>query len=218
MLRQPGAHLLELGLVAPGQRPAQPDGGVLGEVGGGQLTGEAGGSEDDDVELTGVAFSGHDPILPHPAGAEPDRPTLRPRLMDTPAKAALGGGLISTLAIGGMVAAGVLATSAAVVVSDPTAPPARADGLVRFADCDSLRSWYVDHTIDEVGPWGWGGQAVPMMAPRTWPARRAAAATRARRSPTARPAPTPRRPTSTSPTSPRPTGGSSYACGTGGAW
>ncbi|WP_027859977.1 beta-propeller domain-containing protein [Marmoricola sp. URHB0036] len=83
--------------------------------------------------------------------------------MDTPARAALGGALISTLAIGGMVAAGVLATSAALVASDPVAPPAHADGLVRFADCDSLRDWYVQHTLDRVGPYGWGGDNVPMM-------------------------------------------------------
>ena len=83
--------------------------------------------------------------------------------MDTPARAALGGALISTLAIGGMVAAGVLATSAALVASDPVAPAAHADGLVRFADCDSLRDWYVEHTVDQVGPWGWGGRNVPMM-------------------------------------------------------
>ena len=84
--------------------------------------------------------------------------------MDTPAKAALGGGLISTLAIGGMVAAGVLATSATVVLTDPTAPPAGAAGLVPFDDCDSLLDWYVDHSLDEVGPWGWGGRMWPMMA------------------------------------------------------
>src|SRR4051794_31129918 len=84
--------------------------------------------------------------------------------MDTPVKAALGGGLTSTLAIGGMVAAGVLAASAALVVSDPSASPARADGLTRFADCEALREWYVDHTVDEVGAYGWGGRMVPMMA------------------------------------------------------
>ena len=48
-----GAHRLELALVAPGQRPAQAGGGVLGEVGGGELAGEAGGSEDDDVVVCG---------------------------------------------------------------------------------------------------------------------------------------------------------------------
>jgi uncharacterized secreted protein with C-terminal beta-propeller domain len=71
---------------------------------------------------------------------------------------------MKTLAISGLVAVGVLATSAALVSADPAAPPARADGLVRFADCDALRTWYVDHTIHEVGPYGWGGQVVPMMA------------------------------------------------------
>ena len=50
--REAGADRLELGLVAPGQGPAEPGGGVLGEVGGGQLAGEAGGSEEDDVVVT----------------------------------------------------------------------------------------------------------------------------------------------------------------------
>src|SRR3954452_9747753 len=103
-------------------------------------------------------------ILPHAAGVEPGRHSVRPTRMDTPVKAALGGGLISTLAIGGMVAAGVLAASAALVVSDPSASPARADGLTRFADCEALREWYVDHTVDEVGAYGWGRRMVPMMA------------------------------------------------------
>lgn len=71
--------------------------------------------------------------------------------METPAKTALGGGLISVLAIGGMVTVGVLA--------DPAAPPASAAGaLVTFEDCDALQAWYVDHTIDQVGPYGWGGR------------------------------------------------------------
>ncbi len=84
--------------------------------------------------------------------------------MDTPAKAALGGGLISTLAFGGMVAAGVLATSATIVLTDPTTPAANATDLVPFKNCDSLRDWYVDHALDQVGPWGWGGRNIPMMA------------------------------------------------------
>ena len=101
--------------------------------------------------------------------------------------------------------------------SDPSAPPARADALVRFADCDALRAWYVDHTIDQVGPWGWGGAGRADDAPRTLartPSFRRRLGQGGR--PTGRPAPTPRRPTSTSPTSRRPTVGSSYACGTGG--
>jgi len=80
--------------------------------------------------------------------------------METPAKTALGGSLISVLAIGGMVAVGVTAG----VVADPGAPPARAaDGLTTFQDCASLQRWYVDHTIDQVGPYGWGGRMRTMM-------------------------------------------------------
>src|SRR4051794_35596498 len=113
----------------------------------------------------GCGRSRIDPIVPHRPPREPCRPTLRPTPMDTPAKAVIGGSLITTLAIGGMVAAGLLATSAALVVADPVAPPASADGLVRFQDCEALRDWYVDHSVDEVGPWGWGGGRMgPMMA------------------------------------------------------
>jgi len=80
--------------------------------------------------------------------------------METPAKTALGGGLISALAIGGMVAVGV----AAGVVADPAPPPAgAATGLTAFEDCDALQAWYVDHTIDQVGPYGWDGQRWTMM-------------------------------------------------------
>ncbi len=71
--------------------------------------------------------------------------------METPGKTAIGGSVVSALAIGGMVLAGV--------VADPAAPPARAaTGLSTFSDCDALQSWYVDHTIDQVGPYGWGGR------------------------------------------------------------
>jgi hypothetical protein len=79
--------------------------------------------------------------------------------MEAPAKTAVGGSLITTLAIGGMVAAGVTVG----VVADPVAPPARAaDGLTTFADCDALKGWYVDHTIDQVGAYGWGGRWITM--------------------------------------------------------
>lgn len=72
-------------------------------------------------------------------------------------KVAAGGGLGSALTIGALFAAGVF-TGGAVVVADPlTEPAAAADGLVRFEDCDELLDWYVDHAIDEVGPYGWGG-------------------------------------------------------------
>ena len=79
--------------------------------------------------------------------------------MDTPAKTAIGGSLISALAVGGMVAVGVTVG----VVADPVAPPARAaQGLTPFADCDALQKWYVGHTIDQVGPYGWGGRWMTM--------------------------------------------------------
>ncbi len=87
--------------------------------------------------------------------------------MDTPAKVAIGGGLLSALTVGGLVGAGVLATSAGVVLADPTAPAAQAAGLSRFEDCDSLRTWYVDHAVDEVGPWGWGGRMRPLLRRET---------------------------------------------------
>lgn len=75
--------------------------------------------------------------------------------MHTPAKTALGDSLISALVIGGMVVVGV----AAGVVADPGAPPARAGtGLVGFEDCGALKAWYVDHAIDQIGPYGWGGR------------------------------------------------------------
>ena len=156
-LRQPGAHRLELGLVAPGQRPAQPDGCVLGEVGRGQLAGEAGGSEDDDVVVAGVSVERAQvllggtgrlpPFSPIGDRAEPGRPTLRHTPMDTPAKAALGGGLISTLGDrrhGGGGRARDLGGAGAHRSRRPR-PPVR-PGWCPFEDCDALRSWYVDHT------------------------------------------------------------------------
>lgn len=75
--------------------------------------------------------------------------------MEPPAKTALRGSLISAIAIVGMVVVGITAG----VVADPGAPAARAaDGLTAFEDCAGLQSWYVEHTIDQVGPYGWGGQ------------------------------------------------------------
>jgi hypothetical protein len=82
--------------------------------------------------------------------------------METPAKTALGGSLISALALGGMVVVGVTAG----VVADPGAPPARAaTGLTTFQDCASLQRWYVDHTLDQVGPYGWAGRIWPERMP-----------------------------------------------------
>jgi hypothetical protein len=51
LLRQPVAHRHQLAGVAPGERPPAALRGVLGEVAGDQLTGEAGRPEEHDVEL-----------------------------------------------------------------------------------------------------------------------------------------------------------------------
>ncbi len=77
--------------------------------------------------------------------------------MRSPSKSVLGGGLLTAFVLGGLVTAAVLA--------DPGAPPARAaEGLTQFDSCSELQSWYVEHTIDQVGPYGWGGG-------RAWTAR-----------------------------------------------
>jgi uncharacterized secreted protein with C-terminal beta-propeller domain len=78
-------------------------------------------------------------------------------------KVALGGGFVSLATVGGLVAAGLLATTATLVVTDPLAPRANADSLSRFDSCASLLDWYVDHSVDEVGPYGWGGPAIYAM-------------------------------------------------------
>lgn len=72
-------------------------------------------------------------------------------------KAALGGTFVSAATVGGLVLGGVFATTATLVVTDPLAPRASADSLTRFDSCARLLDWYVDHSIEEVGPYGWGG-------------------------------------------------------------
>lgn len=68
-----------------------------------------------------------------------------------------GGGL-AALGIGTLVASGVLAASAVVVVGDPLAGRAvAASGLKPFGSCAELRDWYVDAATSDVGPYGWDG-------------------------------------------------------------
>jgi len=74
-------------------------------------------------------------------------------------KTALGGGIVSVATVGGLALGGVFATSATLVLTDPTAPRASADSLTRFDRCSSLLAWYVDHAVQEVGPYGWDGPA-----------------------------------------------------------
>ena len=70
---------------------------------------------------------------------------------------ALGGGAVSAVAAGALVAGGIFATTATLVVTDPLAPRASADSLKPFDGCASLLRWYVDHGVREVGPYGWNG-------------------------------------------------------------
>jgi uncharacterized secreted protein with C-terminal beta-propeller domain len=72
-------------------------------------------------------------------------------------KVALGGSIVSIGTAGALVAAGVFATTATLVVADPFTPAASADSLSRFDSCAALLNWYVDHGVDEVGPYGWAG-------------------------------------------------------------
>jgi hypothetical protein len=75
-------------------------------------------------------------------------------------RVALGGGLVSTVTAAALVAGGVLATTTTLVVTDPTAPRASADSLRRFDGCPALLRWYVDHGVEDVGPYGWNGPAL----------------------------------------------------------
>jgi len=72
-------------------------------------------------------------------------------------KVALGGSLASVATVGALVAGGVFATTATLLVTDPLAPRANADSLQKFDSCAALRDWYVGHGVDEVGPYGWSG-------------------------------------------------------------
>ena len=61
-------------------------------------------------------------------------------------------------------AVGTLALAAVATIGGALAPvgtgivPASATTLRPFDDCEELRDWYVEHTVDQVGPYGWGGR------------------------------------------------------------
>lgn len=66
--------------------------------------------------------------------------------------------MASAAVAGWLVAAGIFATTATLVVTDPLAPPARAeDALTSFEGCAELLDWYVSHGVKDVGPYGWDG-------------------------------------------------------------
>ncbi|MFL6022691.1 MAG: beta-propeller domain-containing protein [Marmoricola sp.] len=77
-------------------------------------------------------------------------------------KLAIGGGAVSAATAAALVAGGVFATSATLVVG-PAAGPAGADSLVRFDSCADLRDWYVQNNLSQVGPYGWGGPRIYML-------------------------------------------------------
>jgi hypothetical protein len=70
-------------------------------------------------------------------------------------KLALGGSVASVATAGCLVAAGVFATSATLVVTDPVARPAQADELTAFDSCAALLDWYVARGVKDVGAYGW---------------------------------------------------------------
>lgn len=73
--------------------------------------------------------------------------------------------MASAAVTGWLVAAGVFATTATLVATDPLAPPARAaDALTSFEGCSELLDWYVSHGVKDVGPYGWGGLFYPAIA------------------------------------------------------
>src|SRR5689334_11766369 len=98
---------------------------------------------------------------------EPDAAYSRPNRMRLLSKVAFGGGLASAATATWLVAAGVFATSATLVALDPVAPQAEAHprALTTFDSCPALLDWYVDNTVKDVGPYGWGGGIMPAAGP-----------------------------------------------------
>ncbi len=88
-------------------------------------------------------------------------------------KVALGGSVVSAATAGWLVAAGVFATSATLVLADPVAPAAEADELAAFDSCATLLDWYVERGVKDVGPYGWDypvhtmDALVPRLSPST---------------------------------------------------
>lgn len=84
---------------------------------------------------------------------------MRPSHMRNLMKIGAGGGL-AAMALGGLVASGVLTASAAIIVTDPLAPHAVAEsGLTGFDSCNQLLRWYQTQGLKSVGGYGWEGNS-----------------------------------------------------------
>ncbi len=79
---------------------------------------------------------------------------------------------------GGAIAAAMTILGPVLVTGSGEAAPASSTGLTPFASCDALLQWYVDHSIGDVGPYGWGGPIMYMEAqPEVGPVQAGRAAT-----------------------------------------
>lgn len=65
---------------------------------------------------------------------------------------------VTRLAVGTLALAAVATVGGALAPVGTGVAPAAATALRPFDDCEQLRDWYVEHTIDQVGPYGWGSR------------------------------------------------------------
>ena len=149
------ADRLELGLVATGERPAQARRSMAGEVVSGELTGESGGAEEDDVE---VAIS-HPPIL---TGREPAGEGWRQT--DVKIRTAIASATTVALAAGVGIGIGYsLGQGDEDTRTTPGTFKLANASLELATDCDALLESYVDRGLDLVTAYGWGGTGAIIM-------------------------------------------------------
>src|SRR6195952_2265901 len=81
--------------------------------------------------------------------------TMRTRLLGTRTRSITHGAIAAALTLLGALVPG----------SAPSGGPAAGPGLTPFASCETLRQWYVDRTIGQVGPDGWYAPVYALRAP-----------------------------------------------------